>query len=209
MSQLIPVAVVQAAPVYFDRAATTAKAVDLIRAAAGRGARLILLPEAFIPAYPRGLSFGMVVGSRSRDGRELWRRYWDAAVEVPGPTTQAIGKACRELGVHAVVGVVERVPAAGGTLYCALVYFGPDGEVLAVHRKLKPTGSERLIWGEGDGSSLRVFPTPVGRIGGLICWENYMPRGANGPVRAGRADLPRADRRPARHVDRDAAAHRL
>ena len=174
MSQLIPVAVVQAAPVYFDREATTAKAVDLIRSAAGRGARLILLPEAFIPAYPRGLSFGMVVGSRSLDGRELWRRYWDAAVEVPGPTTQAIGKACRELGVHAAVGVVERVPA-GGTLYCALVYVGPDGEVLAVHRKLKPTGSERLIWGEGDGSSLRVYPTPVGRIGGLICWENYMP----------------------------------
>ena len=175
MPQSVPVAVIQATPVFFDREASTAKAVALIRSAASRGARLVLLPEAFIPAYPRGLSFGMVVGSRSSEGRELWRMYWNAAVDVPGPTTQAIGDACRELGVHAAVGVVERAPDAGGTLYCALVYFGSDGRVIAVHRKLKPTASERLIWGEGDGSSLRVHATPVGRVGGLICWENYMP----------------------------------
>jgi len=175
MPQIVPVAVIQATPVFFDREATTAKAVELIHASAGRGAALILLPEAFIPAYPRGFSFGTVVGSRSASGRELWRMYWDAAVDVPGPATQAIGDACRERGVHAAVGVVERTADAGGTLYCALVYFGPDGRVLAVHRKLKPTASERLIWGEGDGSSLRVHATPVGRIGGLICWENYMP----------------------------------
>ena len=175
MPQIVPVAVIQATPVFFDREASTAKAVESIRSAAGRGARLVLLPEAFIPAYPRGFSFGMVVGSRSAEGRELWRMYWEAAVDIPGPTTQAIGDACRELGVHAAIGVVERAPDAGGTLYCALVYIGPDGRVLAVHRKLKPTASERLIWGEGDGSSLRVHPTPMGRLGGLICWENYMP----------------------------------
>lgn len=175
MPQIVPVAVIQASPVFFDREATTAKAVELIRGAAGRGAKLVLLPEAYIPAYPRGFSFGMVIGSRSAAGRELWRRYWDAAVDIPGPTTQAIGEVCRELGVQAAVGVVERASDARGTLYCALVYFGPDGRVIAVHRKLKPTASERLIWGEGDGSSLLVHQTPVGRLGGLICWENYMP----------------------------------
>ena len=172
----IPVAVVQAASVLFDRDGSVEKAAGLIRQAGAQGARLVLLPEAFIPGYPRGFSFGMVVGRRSEPGRELWKRYWENAVEVPGPATEALGAAAREASVHAAVGVIERGDTPSpGTLYCTLLYFGPDGRLLGKHRKLKPTGSERLIWGEGDGSTLTVLPTELGRIGGLICWENYMP----------------------------------
>jgi len=169
-------AVVQAAPVLFDREATVRKTCDLTADAAAQGAKLILFPEAFIPAYPRGLSFGTVVGSRNAEGRRLWQRYWDNAVDVPGPTTEALGEAAREAGAHLAIGVVERdTDFSRGTLYCTLLYFGPDGRLLGKHRKLKPTASERLIWGEGDGSTLTVIETGFGKIGGLICWENYMP----------------------------------
>jgi nitrilase len=172
----VKVAVVQAAPVLFDREATVEKSIDLIASAAEQGARLILFPEAFIPAYPRGLSFGMVVGSRSAEGRQLWQRYWENSIEVPGPATDALGETVREAGVYMAIGVIEKDSQfSGGTLYCTLLYFGPDGEILGKHRKLKPTGSERLIWGEGDGSTLTTLSTPLGEIGGLICWENYMP----------------------------------
>ena len=172
----IKVAVVQAAPVLFNREATVEKTCQLIHEAAAGGAQFVLFPEAFIPAYPRGLSFGMVVGSRTPEGRNLWQRYWDNSVEIPGPSTEALGTAVREAGVYMAVGVIERDSEfSGGTLYCTLLYFGPDGRILGKHRKLKPTGSERLIWGEGDGSTLPVFETELGRIGGLICWENYMP----------------------------------
>jgi nitrilase len=175
-SPSVEIAVIQAAPVLFNRDATAEKACRLIQEAAGKGAKLLLFPEAFIPAYPRGLSFGMVVGSRSKEGRRLWQRYWENAVEVPGPTTRALAEASREAGVYLAIGVIERdTEFSGGTLYCTLLYFGPDGRLLGKHRKLKPTGSERLIWGEGDGSTLTVIETEFGKVGGLICWENYMP----------------------------------
>ena len=172
----VKVAVVQAAPVLFDKEATVEKSRELIHAAAEQKAQLILFPEAFIPAYPRGLSFGMVVGSRSSEGRQIWQRYWDNSVSIPGPAIDALGEAVRETGVYMAIGVIERdTQFSGGTLYCTLLYFGPDGQMLGKHRKLKPTASERLIWGEGDGSTLIALPTPLGTIGGLICWENYMP----------------------------------
>jgi nitrilase len=118
----------------------------------------------------------MVVGSRTPEGRRLWQRYWDNAVEIPGPATETLSAAVRKAGVYMAVGVIERDSEfSGGTLYCTLLYFGPDGHIMGKHRKLKPTGSERLIWGEGDGSTMSVFETAVGKIGGLICWENYMP----------------------------------
>jgi nitrilase len=118
----------------------------------------------------------MVVGSRSKDGRALWQRYWENSVDVPGPATEILAEAARECGIFVAIGVIERDrPSSPGTLYCTLLYFGPDGRLLGKHRKLKPTGSERLIWGEGDGSTLTVLPTELGRIGGLICWENLMP----------------------------------
>jgi nitrilase len=172
----VRVAVVQAAPIPFDRDATVDKACELTLEAAAQGAQLILFPEAFIPAYPRGLSFGTVVGSRSREGRRLWQRYWENAVEVPSPTTEKLADVARESGVYMAMGIIERGSRfSEGTLYCTLLYYGPNGEILGKHQKLKPTGAERLIWGEGDGSTLVVLETALGRVGGLICWENYMP----------------------------------
>ena len=172
----VPVAVVQAAPVLFDRDASTAKACQLTAEAAAHGARLVLFPEAFVPAYPRGLTFGTVVGSRSPEGRLTWQQYWANAVEVPGPVTEKLGDAARQAGAYLAIGVVERDgEVSHGTLYCTLLYFGPDGRLLGKHRKLKPTAAERLVWGEGDGSTLTVISTAFGRVGGLICWENYMP----------------------------------
>ena len=173
---IIRVAVVQAAPIFFNREATVARVAELTAEAAGQGARLILFPEAFIPAYPRGLSFGAVVGSRTAAGRQLWARYWANAVPVPGPTTAALGQIAARAGAHLAIGVIEQEGEFGrGTLYCTLLYFGPDGALLGKHRKLMPTAAERVIWGQGDGSTLTVLDTAAGRIGGLICWENYMP----------------------------------
>ncbi|MEM7125495.1 MAG: carbon-nitrogen hydrolase family protein [Chloroflexota bacterium] len=172
----VKAAVVQAAPVLFDRDATVAKCGKLTAEAAGNGAELILFPEAFIPAYPRGLSFGIVVGSRSPEGRLTWQRYWEGAIDVPGPETQRLGAAAKAANAYLAVGVIERDSSfSRGTLYCTLLYFGPNGRLLGKHRKLKPTAAERLIWGEGDGSTLTTINTPKGKIGGLICWENYMP----------------------------------
>ncbi len=174
--QNFKVAVVQAAPVFFNREATIEKTCSLILEAAAQDAKLILFPEAFIPAYPRGLSFGTVVGNRSAAGRRTWQRYWANAVDVSGPAIETLGEAARQAGVYLAIGVIERDNQfSQGTLYCTLLYFGPDGQLLGKHRKLKPTGAERLIWGEGDGSTLTVIETELGKIGGLICWENYMP----------------------------------
>ena len=175
-SDRIKVAVVQAAAVVFDREGSVEKACRLAAEAASQGAELILFPEAFVPAYPRGLGFGTVVGNRSSEGRLTWQRYWENAVEVPGPATDALGEAAREAGAYLAIGVIERDRQfSRGTLYCTLLYFGPDGRLLGKHRKLKPTAAERLIWGEGDGSTLTAIETPFGKLGGLICWENLMP----------------------------------
>ncbi len=170
------VAVVQTSPVLFDREATVEKVCRLTEKAAADGARLILFPEALVPAYPRGLSFGTRVGSRSGTGRRTWQRYWESAVDVPGPATEVLGSAARETRAYLAVGVIERDSQfSAGTLYCTLLYFGPDGRLLGKHRKLKPTAGERIVWGEGDGSTLTAVETEMGTIGGLICWENYMP----------------------------------
>ena len=168
----VKVAVVQAAPVLFDREATIDKLAELTSSAVAEGAALVVFPEAFVPCYPRGFSFGMVVGSRTEEGRTLWERYVANAVEIPGEAATRIGDIARTAGVMLAVGVTER---DGGTLYCTVLYFGADGHLLGKHRKLKPTGSERLIWGEGDGSTLISIKTGFGVVGGLICWENYMP----------------------------------
>ncbi len=168
------IAVVQAASVIMDREATITKAVRLIGEAAAGGAKLVVFPEAFVSAYPRGLSFGVVIGQRSAEGRRLFARYHASAIVVPGAETARLGAAAREAGVYVAIGVIERDDYTG-TLYCTLLYFGPDGTLLGKHRKLKPTAAERLVWGEGDGSTLPVVETPFGRVGGLICWENYMP----------------------------------
>lgn len=165
-------AVVQAASVAFDREATLDRLQSLVREGAERGARVMVFPEAFVGGYPRGLDFGSKVGSRTDAGREIFRRYHAGAVDVPGPACSVIGAAAREAEAYLVVGVIER---DGGTLYCTALFFGPDGLLMGKHRKVMPTAAERLIWGFGDGSTLPVFATPVGRIGAAICWENYMP----------------------------------
>jgi nitrilase len=166
------VAVVQAAPVAFDRERTIEKVHTLVAEAAAQDARLVLFPEAFVSAYPRGLDFGAVIGSRSEEGREDFRRYWESSVDVPGPAVEALGAAARSHRIYLVIGVVER---EGGTLYCTALFFAPDGSYLGKHRKIMPTASERLVWGFGDGSTLPVFPTPLGKLGAVICWENYLP----------------------------------
>ncbi len=175
-AESLRVAVVQAAPRPFDTSATLDHLVELGREAASAGAELVLFPEAYVGGYPWGLSFGTAVGGRSEAGRRVWERYWSGAVDVPGPETERLGELAREAGIHLCVGVIERDSSySGGTLFCTLLYFGPDGSLLGKHRKIKPTAAERLIWGEGDGSTLTAVDTPFGTLGGLICWENYMP----------------------------------
>lgn len=170
----VKVAVVQAAPVLFDLEASLTKVEQLVREAASAGARLVLFPESFLPAYPRGLGFGAVVGSRTEAGRRQWQRYWEGALPMPGAASQFLGELARQAGIYLVIGVTER-DAEGHTLYCSLLYYGPQGQLLGRHRKLKPTASERIIWGEGAGDDLQVHATEFGRLGGLICWENLMP----------------------------------
>lgn len=168
----VQVAVVQAAALPFDTEACIDKAVRLIGKAAATGAKVILFPEAFIPGYPKGLNYGLVVGARDAAGREEFRIYLDAAIEIPGPHTERLGEAAAAHGSYLVMGVIER---ERGTCYCTVLFFGPDGQLLGKHRKLMPTALERMIWGFGDGSTLAVVESPYGRIGSVICWENYMP----------------------------------
>ena len=169
---IVDVAVVQAASVPFDAAGCVDKAVRLIGDAAAKGAKVVVFPEAFVGGYPKGLSYGAVVGARDAAGREEFRLYLEAAIEVPGPYTQQLGMAAAEHRAYVVMGVIERELA---TCYCTVLFFGPDGTLLGKHRKLMPTAMERLIWGFGDGSTLTVVDSPYGRIGSVICWENYMP----------------------------------
>lgn len=170
--RVVKAAVVQAAPVLFDTPKTLEKLLDLIRDAAAQGAELVVFPEAFVGGYPKGLDFGARLGSRSDAGREEFRRYFESAVAVPGPECDLIGEAARSAGVHLVVGVIER---DRGTLYCTALMYSPDGRLLGKHRKLMPTALERIVWGFGDGSTLPVVETAIGRLGSVICWENYMP----------------------------------
>ena len=162
----------QAAPVVFDRERTLKKVQALAAEAARQGARLVVFPEAFVSAYPRGLDFGAVVGSRSDAGREQFRRYWESSVDVPGRAVEALGRTAKSCGIYLVIGVIER---DRGTLYCTVLFFSDDGAYLGKHRKIMPTASERLVWGFGDGSTMPVFETALGRMGAVICWENYLP----------------------------------
>ena len=199
MNRRFVVAAVQAAYVLLDRDATLRRVEELVAEAAAMGAELVVLPEAYVPGTPLWIDTVPIW-----DGDGPWyARLVDQAVVVPGPATARIGAAARAAGVHVVVGVQEREPH-GTTIYNTVLYFGPDGRLLSKHRKLMPTGSERTVWGQGDGSTLEVVPTALGRLGGLICWENYMPLArfhlyaqgievwlARPPSRAGTAGWPR------------------
>ncbi|WP_269495939.1 carbon-nitrogen hydrolase family protein [Castellaniella sp. S9] len=165
-------AVIQAGSVAFNLEATLQKLEQLVAEAARGGAKLAVLPEAFVSAYPKWLDFGCRVGQRRPEGREDFRRYWASSIEVPGQETARIGALAREHDLYLVLGVIER---DGMTLYCTVLFFSPEGKLLGKHRKLMPTASERLVWGFGDGSTLAAFDTPFGKLGAVICWENYMP----------------------------------
>lgn len=164
--------VVQASTVFYDTPATLDKAERLIADAAAYGSQLVVFPEAFIGGYPRGSTFGVTIGSRSAKGREEFRKYHAAAIDVPGPEVDRLAAMAGKYKVFLVMGVIER---AGYTLYCTVLFFDPQGQYLGKHRKLMPTALERVIWGFGDGSTVPVYETPLGKIGALICWENRMP----------------------------------
>nr|CDJ94019.1 Nitrilase cyanide hydratase and apolipoprotein N-acyltransferase domain containing protein [Haemonchus contortus] len=165
------IAVVQAGSILYDTPATLDKLERLTKEAADKGAKLVLFPEAFIGGYPKGSDFGIVLGTRSMEGREEFSKYFNSAIEENGAESRRIAEIAITNSVFIVVGVVER---SGGTLYCSMFYYGPDG-YMGKHRKLMPTALERCVWGNGDGSTMPVFDTPLGKIGGAICWENYMP----------------------------------
>ena len=168
------VGVVQATPALFDINQTINIVCEWIAKGAQAGCELLLFPESFIPCYPRGLSFDAVIGKRTDHGREVWLDYWENSLVLSSAQTAIISDAVKKAGIMVALGITEKEPI-GGSLHCCLVYFGKDGSVLGKHRKLKPTGLERYIWGESDGSTLTTLDTDMGKIGGLICWENYMP----------------------------------
>ena len=170
----VKVGVVQATPALFDIVKTVEIVCDWIAKGARSGCELLLFPESFIPCYPRGLTFDAVIGKRTDRGREVWLDYWTNSLDLSADHLKTISAAVREAGIMVALGVTER-ETLGGTLHCSLLYFNKNGLLVGKHRKLKPTGLERFIWGESDGTTLTTLSTEIGRIGGLICWENYMP----------------------------------
>ena len=174
---VVKVASVQATPVFLDRAATLEKACSLILEAGRNGAQLVVLPEAFIPCFPVWIAVTpSATGPDPREHAQLYADLLASSVDVPGPVTKTLGEAAREAGAYVVIGVNERnAEASGASLYNTVLYFDDKGSLLGKHRKLVPTLSERLVWAQGDGSTLQVFDTPLGKLSGLTCWENYMP----------------------------------
>lgn len=170
----VQVGVVQATPAFFDLQKSIDRVVEWIEKGKEAGCQLLLFPESFLPGYPRGLRFDAVVGRRTDAGRSTWLDYWSNSVDISSEVLTPIKGAIQKAGMFVGLGVTEREPV-GGSLYCSLLYFGPDGNLLGSHRKLKPTGLERYVWAESDGTTLHTYTTPLGKIGGLICWENYMP----------------------------------
>ncbi len=162
------VAVVQCAPVMFDKDKCVDKVVDYIEEAGKNGAELIVFPELIIPCYPYGMTFGFTVGSRNADGRLDWKRYYDNSVVVPGPETDRIAAAAKAAKAYVSVGLSERDPISG-TLYNSNVFFSPEGELICNHRKLKPTGAERVVWGDANKDYFPIAETPWGPMGSMIC----------------------------------------
>ena len=166
-------AIVQATPVMFDKARSLEKALTLIDEAARNGAELIVFPELFLPGYPFGMTFGFTVGSRKAAGRQDWKQYYDNSLLADGPELRQLMDKARALGIYLSMGYSER-DAVTGTLYNANMMIAPDGRAMN-HRKLKPTGSERVVWGDAERDYFPVMDTPWGPMANLICWESYMP----------------------------------
>jgi nitrilase len=166
--------VVQATPALFDVEKTVEIILSWIEKAAIAGCELLLFPESFIPCYPRGFDFDAIIGKRTDKSRDMWLEYWENSIEASSDHLIKISKAIKKAGLFVALGVTER-ENIGGSLYCSLFYFDKEGSLIGKHRKIKPTGLERYVWAESDGSTLVSFDTGIGKIGGLICWENYMP----------------------------------
>lgn len=170
----VKVGVVQDNPVFFDKVRTLEKISDLTNKYALEGCELLVFPESFIPGYPRGFSFGAKVGSRTDAGRKLYQEYRDNSLDLESDDLKFLEELSRSTGTYLVIGATEKVDV-NGSLFCAMIYISPKKKLLGVHRKIKPTGTERVIWDEASGESLTTFQTGIGKLGGLICWENYMP----------------------------------
>ncbi len=170
----VKAAVVQDCPEFFDKARTLEKVAQLVADAAGRGCSLVLFPESFVPGYPRDFDFGTRVGDRSPEGRDLYLEYHRQSFRTDGDDLAFLEEVASRHNCYLVIGVTEQARDSS-SLFCSMLYISPASGLLGVHRKIKPTGQERVIWGEASGESLCTFDTPVGRMGGLICWENYMP----------------------------------
>lgn len=178
-NNIVKVGVIQATPALFDIEKTVEIVISWIEKGAKEGCELLLFPESFIPCYPRGLHFDAIVGRRTEKSRNQWLDYWNNSLETgqansPSKFVRQIGEAIQKANLFVALGVTER-ENIGGSLFCSLLYFDNGGNLIGKHRKIKPTGLERYIWAESDGSTLVSFDTPIGKIGGLICWENYMP----------------------------------
>ena len=170
----VKVAVVQEPAVFFDKEATLKRIHQLSKDYSKQGCQLIVFPESFVPGYPRGFDFGAVIGSRTLAGKKLYAQYWDNSVDLAGAEITALEELSANCNLYMVIGITER-NTVNGSLYCSMIYISPLSGLLGVHRKIKPTGTERLIWAEDNGQSLVSFDTKIGKLGGLICWENYMP----------------------------------
>lgn len=170
----VKVCVVQDAPVFFNKKKSIDKLEKLVEKNAAKGTQLIVFPESFIPGYPRGFSFGTVIGKRSEEGKKLYAIYHKNAIDLESKDLSRLEKIAKRNKVYLVIGVTEK-QSNNGSLYCTMLYISPTKGLLGVHRKIKPTGTERLIWAESDGKDLTTFHTKAGKLGGLICWENYMP----------------------------------
>lgn len=173
-SSKILVAIAQLTPAFLNNQATLDLVSNQVEAAVNQGAKLVLFPESFLPGYPRAMTFGSSVGQRTEAGRELWQMFYENSIAEDGPEIERLAQIVKEHSIYLAIGVTER-DVVSRSLFCTFLIFEPSGHIISKHRKIKPTAAERIIWAEGDGSSLLTHKTSIGRLGGLICWENYMP----------------------------------
>ena len=170
----VKVCLIQESPVFFDKGKTLEKVKELVIKYAAEGCQLIIFPESFIPGYPRGLTFGATVGNRTDEGRKMYAEYHKNSFDIGSDDLKSLAELSKSQNIYLVIGVTEK-QTSNGSLYCSMLYISPKIGFMGVHRKIKPTGSERIVWSESDGKDLVSFNTSIGKLGGLICWENYMP----------------------------------
>jgi nitrilase len=168
------VCLIQDSPVFFDKTKTLEKVEVLTKKYAQEGCELIVFPESFVPGYPRGFDFGATIGSRTPEGRALYNEYHQHSFDTESDDMKKMEQLAKSQNVYLILGVTEK-EGTSGSLYCSMLYISPMDGLLGVHRKIKPTGTERIVWAEAAGEHLSTFQTKIGKLGGLICWENYMP----------------------------------